>query len=140
MANYALILAGGSGTRFWPLSRNAKPKQLLDLFGNGTMLRQAVGRLEGLVPAEHIFILTNALQEEEVRRQVPELPHDNIVAEPARRDTAPAVSLGIALIAAKDPQANMIVIPSDSLILDDKAFRALAEDALSLSSRQAALM
>lgn len=140
MANYALILAGGSGTRFWPLSRNAKPKQLLDLFGNGTMLRQAVARLGGLVPAENIFILTNALQETEVRRQVPELPSANIVAEPARRDTAPAVSLGVALVAARDPQANMIVIPSDSLILDDKAFRSLAADALDLAGREQALM
>lgn len=140
MANYALILAGGSGTRFWPLSRNAKPKQLLDLFGNGTMLRQAVARLGGLVPAENIFILTNALQESEVRRQVPELPSANIVAEPARRDTAPAVSLGVALVAARDPQANMIVIPSDSLILDDKAFRSLAADALDLAGREQALM
>ena len=140
MANYALILAGGSGTRFWPLSRNAKPKQLLDLFGKGTMLRQAVERLGGLVPAENIFILTNALQEAEVRNQVPELPVENIVAEPARRDTAPAVSLGVALIAARDPQANMIVIPSDSLILDDSAFRSLAEDALNLAGRENALM
>lgn len=140
MANYALILAGGSGTRFWPLSRNAKPKQLLDLFGNGTLLRQAVARLGGLVPAENIFILTNALQEAEVRRQVPELPAANIVAEPARRDTAPAVSLGVALVAARDPQANMIVIPSDSLILDDKAFRSLAADALDLAGREQALM
>lgn len=140
MSNYALILAGGSGTRFWPLSRNAKPKQLLDLFGNGTMLRQAVNRVSGLVPAENIFILTNHLQEAEVRRQVAEIPAENIVAEPARRDTAPAVALGIGLIAARDPQANMIVIPSDSLILDDNAFRALAEDALALAEREPALM
>lgn len=140
MSNYALILAGGSGTRFWPLSRNAKPKQLLDLFGNGTMLRQAVNRVSGLVPAENIFILTNHLQEAEVRRQVAEIPAENIVAEPARRDTAPAVALGIGLIAARDPQANMIVIPSDSLILDDNAFRALAEDALNLAEKEPALM
>lgn len=140
MSNYALILAGGSGTRFWPLSRNAKPKQLLDLFGNGTMLRQAVNRVSGLVPAENIFILTNHLQEAEVRRQVAEIPAENIVAEPARRDTAPAVALGIGLIAARDPQANMIVIPSDSLILDDSAFRALAEDALKLADKEPALM
>ena len=140
MSNYALILAGGSGTRFWPLSRNAKPKQLLDLFGKGTMLRQAVERLSGLVPAENIFILTNHLQEAEVRRQVAEIPAENIVAEPARRDTAPAVALGIGLIAARDPQANMIVIPSDSLILDDAAFRSLAEDALNLAGKEAALM
>lgn len=140
MSNYALILAGGSGTRFWPLSRNAKPKQLLDLFGKGTMLRQAVDRVSGLVPAENIFILTNHLQEEEVRRQVAEIPAENIVAEPARRDTAPAVALGIGLIAARDPQANMIIIPSDSLILDDDSFRALAADALALAEKENALM
>lgn len=137
---YALILAGGSGTRFWPLSRNARPKQLLDLFGTGTLLRQAIARLNGLVPTENIFILTNRVQEEEVRRQAAELPAENIVAEPARRDTAPAVALGIGLIASRDPQANMIVIPSDSLILDAAAFRALAADALSLAAREKALI
>lgn len=140
MANYALILAGGSGTRFWPLSRNAKPKQLLDLFGNGTMLRQAIGRVAGLVPVENIFILTNCLQEAEVRKQAPEIPAENIVAEPARRDTAPAVALGTALVAARDPQANMIIIPSDALILDNQAFQDLAADALALAEREKALI
>lgn len=138
--NYALILAGGSGTRFWPLSRNAKPKQLLDLFGKGTMLRQAIERLEGVVPTENIIILTNHLQEAEVRRQADMLPAANIVAEPARRDTAPAVALGVGLIAARNPQANMIIIPSDSLILDNAAFRHLAAEALSLAGREAALI
>ena len=136
MSNYALILAGGSGTRFWPLSRNAKPKQLLDLFGSGTMLRQAIDRVKGLVPAENIFILTNHLQEAEVRVQAAELPAANIVAEPARRDTAPAVALGVGLIAARDPQANMIIIPSDALITNSPAFRNLAADALSLAGRE----
>ena len=140
MSNYALILAGGSGTRFWPLSRNAKPKQLLDLFGNGTLLCQAIERLSGIVPTENIFILTNHLQEEEVRRQAAMLPAQNIVAEPARRDTAPAVALGIGLIAARDPQANMIIIPSDALITNSPAFRALAADALSLAGRENALI
>ena len=140
MNHYALILAGGSGTRFWPLSRNAKPKQLLDLFGQGTMLRQAIDRLKGIVPAENIYILTNHLQEAEVRRQAAELPGQNIVAEPARRDTAPAVSLGVGLIAARDPQASMIIIPSDSLILDTPAFQALAQDALNLADREQALI
>ncbi len=140
MNHYALILAGGSGTRFWPLSRNAKPKQLLDLFGQGTMLRQAIERLSGIVPTENIFILTNARQEAEVRRQAAELPAANIVAEPARRDTAPAVALGTALIARRDPQASMIVIPSDALILDAAAFRHLAAEALELASRQRALI
>lgn len=137
---YALILAGGSGTRFWPLSRNARPKQLLDLFGDGTLLRKALDRLQGLIPAERILILTNGLQEEEVRRQAPELPQENIIAEPARRDTAPAIALGIGLIAARCPEANMLVIPSDQLILNDDAFRELAADALSLAEREKALI
>ncbi len=140
MNTCALILAGGSGTRFWPLSRNARPKQLLDLFGNGTMLRQAIDRLSGLVPADNIFILTNAQQEAEVRRQAAELPAENIVAEPARRDTAPAVALGAALIARRNPQANMIVIPSDALIQEAPAFRSLAAEALELAGRQRALI
>lgn len=140
MKNYALILAGGSGTRFWPLSRNARPKQLLDLFGNGTMLRQAIARLEGIVPTENIIILTNSVQEAEVRRQADMLPAKNIVAEPARRDTAPAVALGVGLIAAREPQANMIIIPSDSLITEAQAFRTLAGDALALAGREDALI
>lgn len=140
MEHYALILAGGSGTRFWPLSRHAKPKQLLDLFGRGTMLRQSVERLAGILPMDHIFILTNHLQEEEVRRQLPELPAQNIVAEPARRDTAPAVALGVALVAARNPEASMMVVPSDALILDDAPFRELAEEALCLADEQQAVV
>lgn len=140
MSQYALILAGGSGTRFWPLSRNDKPKQLLDLFGNGTMLRQTIDRLSGIIPTENIFILTNCRQEAEVRRQAADLPSANIVAEPARRDTAPAVALGIGLIAARDPRAEMLIVPSDALILDSVAFRSLAADALSLAGREAALL
>lgn len=137
---YALILAGGSGTRFWPLSRDARPKQLIDLFGNGSLLKQAVARLDGLVAPEHILILTNQLQAAEVRRQVPGIPAENIVAEPARRDTAPAIALGVGLVAARCPEASMIVIPSDQLILDADAFRSLAADALDLASRERALI
>ena len=98
---YALILAGGSGTRFWPLSRNARPKQLLDLFGDGTLLEQTIRRLDGLVPPANILILTNAVQEAAVREVAHMLPAANIFAEPAKRDTAPAVALGIGLIAAR---------------------------------------
>ncbi len=138
--SYALILAGGSGTRFWPLSRNAKPKQLLDLFGKGSMLRQTLSRLEGIVLPQNILILTNALQEAEVRRQAAGLPAENIIAEPARRDTAPAVALGAALIARRDAQANMLVLPSDALIQDAAAFRHLAAEALALAARERALI
>lgn len=139
MHNYALILAGGSGTRFWPLSRNERPKQLIDIFGEGTLLRQSIDRLAGVVPKENIFILTNSLQEEEVRRQAIGIPAGNIVSEPVRRDTAPAIALGIALIASRDPHATMLVIPSDQLIRDSAAFRSLMGDALTMASKEKAL-
>ena len=140
-SDYVLILAGGSGTRFWPLSRASRPKQLLDLFGKGSMLVQAVRRAAGLVPSERIFILTNAEQLAEVQRQVSALiDPSHVVAEPLRRDTAPAVALGVGLIAAQDPQARMLVMPSDALIGNDGAFVALARDALALAGREAALM
>ena len=86
--SFALILAGGSGTRFWPLSRNEKPKQLLKLFDEETLIEKTVNRLDGLVPIENIIVLTNASQVEGIEKALPDLPRENIVAEPARRDTA----------------------------------------------------
>lgn len=140
MQQYALILAGGSGTRFWPLSRNTRPKQLLDLLGQGSMLRATLRRVTSFIPPERVIILTNSMQHEEVRLQAEGIPAENIIAEPTRRDTAPAVALGIGLIAARCPGASMIVLPSDALIGDDAAFAALAQDALSLSAREQALI
>src|SRR3954470_20254312 len=93
-ALYALILAGGSGERFWPLSRRARPKQLLRLVAGQTLLEQALTRLAGLVPPERILILTNVDQEAAVRELLPKVPTENIVAEPSKRDTAAAVALG----------------------------------------------
>lgn len=127
---YALILAGGSGTRFWPLSRNSRPKQLLDLFGTGTLLEQTIRRLDGLVPFENILILTNELQLDAVRAIATMLPAENIFAEPAKRDTAPAVALGIGLVAARNPDAVMMVLPSDQLIQDTAAYHSVMRDAL----------
>lgn len=127
---FALILAGGSGTRFWPLSRDSRPKQLLDLFGTGTLLEQAIHRLEGLVPLENILILTNSKQFAAVRKNASMLPPENIFAEPAKRDTAPAVALGIGLVAARNPNAVMMVLPADQMIRDTAAFREVMEDAL----------
>lgn len=132
---YALILAGGSGTRFWPLSRNRKPKQLLDLFDTGTLLNQTIDRLKGLVPVENILILTNAQQVDGVREAAPMLPAENIFAEPAKRDTAPAVALGIGLIAARDPEAIMMVLPADQLIRDVDAYQAVMRDALETAEK-----
>ncbi len=137
---YALILAGGSGTRFWPLSRNSRPKQLLDLFGDGTLLEQTIRRLEGLVPFENILILTNELQLEAVRSVATMLPPENLFAEPAKRDTAPAVALGIGLIAARNPDALMMVLPADHLIQDAAAYRSVMADALATAEKSGGLV
>jgi mannose-1-phosphate guanylyltransferase len=137
---YALILAGGSGTRFWPLSRNDKPKQLLDLFGDGTLLEQTITRLEGLVPFENILILTNSLQVDAVREVASMLPPENVFAEPAKRDTAPAVALGIGLVAARNPDAVMMVLPADQLIKDTAAYQSVMSDALEVAEKSDGLV
>src|SRR2546421_1436410 len=117
-ALYALILAGGSGERFWPLSRRARPKQLLRLVAKQTLLEQAVARLEGLIPPERLLILTNVDQEAAVRELLPQLPKENIVAEPAKRDTAAAVALGAGWVAARDHAATMAGFPAGHVIND----------------------
>lgn len=132
---YALILAGGSGARFWPLSRDAKPKQLLNLFDTTTLLEQTIARLDGLVPPENIIILTNEKQAAAVREIATMLPAENIVAEPAKRDTAPAVALGIGLIAARDPEAIMMVLPSDQLITNTAAYQSVMRDAVTIAGK-----
>ena len=116
---YALILAGGSGERFWPLSRRARPKQLLRLVSNETLLEETVARLEGLVSRERILILTNTEQESAVRKLLTRFPKENIVAEPAKRDTAAAVALGTGWVAARDHGAIMLVLPADHVIAID---------------------
>ena len=125
MANpiYALILAGGSGERFWPLSRRARPKQLLRLVAEQTLLEQTVARLEGLVGRERLLILTNVDQEAAVRELLPMLPKENILAEPAKRDTAAAVALGAGWVAVRDHFATMIVLPADHVIRDTAGFQ-----------------
>jgi mannose-1-phosphate guanylyltransferase len=120
---YVLILAGGSGERFWPLSRRNRPKQLLSLFSKETLLEATLRRLEGLVPPEQILILTNADQEAAVRALCPLLPRENIVAEPAKRDTAAAIALGAGWISKHAPDATMVVLPADHLIQDSAGFQ-----------------
>ena len=126
---YALILAGGSGERFWPLSRRARPKQLLKLVSDKTLLEETIDRLEGLVPSERILILTNVDQERGVRELLPDLPPENIVAEPAKRDTAAAVALATAWVAARDHRATMMVLPADHVIKDRAAFQKTLQTA-----------
>lgn len=120
---YAVILAGGSGERFWPLSRKSRPKQLLSLFSTETLLEATLRRLDGLVPPERILILTNADQEAGVRALAPHLPEGNIVAEPAKRDTAAAIALGAAWVSLRSPHGAMMVLPADHLIQDTAGFQ-----------------
>jgi mannose-1-phosphate guanylyltransferase len=139
-ALYALILAGGSGERFWPLSRRARPKQLLRLVAKETLLEQAVARLDGLVAPERLLILTNVDQEAAVRELLPQLPKENIVAEPAKRDTAAAVALGAGWVAARDHAATMIVLPADHIINDTAAFQKTLAAAAAAAEETGALV
>lgn len=120
---YALILAGGSGERFWPLSRRVLPKQLLRLVSERTLLEETIARLDEFVSRDRVIVLTNIEQEKGVRAVLKDLPAENIIAEPAKRDTAAAVALGVGAIAARDHGATMIVLPADHVIKNAAAFR-----------------
>jgi mannose-1-phosphate guanylyltransferase len=123
MSRYVSILAGGSGTRLWPLSRSHRPKQLLSLIGDRSLLQATVDRVVPLVPPERILIVTEASHADELRAQVPEIPAENIIVEPARRGTAGAVALGAIHIAHRDPGATMASLHSDAAVLDAEEFR-----------------
>ncbi|HEV2175760.1 MAG TPA: mannose-1-phosphate guanylyltransferase [Terriglobia bacterium] len=113
---YAVIMAGGSGTRFWPLSRRQRPKQLLELFGKGTLLAQTAARIRPLVPPERTYVFTNELLRDAIRRSLPEVPRRQIVAEPAARNTAPSLALAAHEILRRDPDGIMLALPSDHII------------------------
>jgi mannose-1-phosphate guanylyltransferase len=137
---FALVLAGGSGERFWPLSRRARPKQLLKLVSDKTLLEETIDRLEGLVPRDQILILTNVDQEKAVRELLPELPRDNVVAEPAKRDTAAAVALATGWVAKRDHGATMLVLPADHVIKDGAAFHQTLRTAVRAAEETGALV
>src|SRR5271166_4619173 len=113
---HAVIMAGGGGTRFWPRSRQKRPKQFLTLTGERSLLQQAAERIEAQVPPERCWVLTAESYREETARQLPSLPVDRIVGEPCGRDTAACIGLGAALIARQDPRAVMLVMPADHVI------------------------
>jgi len=120
---HAVIMAGGSGTRFWPESRGSRPKQLLPITGGASMLAETVGRLDPLVPLERTWIVTNAQQVEGVRAACPGVPTSNILVEPCARNTAPCVGLAAAVVHAADPEAVMAVLPADHSISPNEEFQ-----------------
>lgn len=121
---YPVIMAGGSGTRFWPESRHLRPKQLLPLVGERTMIQATVDRLIGLTPAEHMLVLTNAQQADAIAAQLPLLSASAIIREPCKRDTAPCIGLAALLLLARDADATMAVMPSDHVIGPVEVFQA----------------
>jgi mannose-1-phosphate guanylyltransferase len=132
---HVFIMAGGSGERFWPLSRAKTPKHLLRLLSDRTLIEMTARRLEGLVPWERVYVLTNAAQADAVRAELPFLPPENIIAEPEKRDTAPACALATGYARARDPQAICALLPADAMIhnvtLFQKQLTAAAQAAAS---------
>jgi mannose-1-phosphate guanylyltransferase len=128
---YCVIMAGGVGSRFWPMSRSAYPKQFLDFLGLGrSLLQQTYDRFKGICPAENIYVVTNAQYADIVLEQLPELRPEQVLREPARRNTAPCVAYANHVIAARDPDALIIVAPSDHLVLKEEAFHDTVRTAL----------
>jgi mannose-1-phosphate guanylyltransferase len=137
---YVIIMAGGRGERFWPVSREKTPKQLLTLLGKKSFLQEAVDRVLPLVPAKNVFVITNEAQLPEVRKQLPKIPKGNLVAEPIGRDTCAAVTLGAALVGARSTTGVMAVLPADHVIPDEKKFQQVLGDAFDLASRGRAII
>src|SRR5215831_7678000 len=123
---YGLILAGGRGTRFWPRSRKAHSKQVLNVVGERSLIQATVDRLRPLVPPERLWILTNNHLRDEIVRQLPEIPPAQILAEPAQRNTAAAIALAAHILRSIDPDAVMGVFPSDHVIANSARYLELA--------------
>ena len=119
----ALIMAGGKGTRFWPLSTEEKPKQFLNLIGEETMIQMTINRIKPIIPIERIFVCTGEMYVDLVKEQLPELPDRNIIVEPEGRNTAPCIALSAMVIDRYYKNSNMVVLPSDHLINDEEEFR-----------------
>ena len=131
---YAVVLAGGSGTRLWPMSRDNTPKQFLKLGGDKTMLQNTVDRILPLVPWERVIVVTNAAYTQEVKQQLPQVPEENIIAEPMRRDTAAAMALGSLIAQYRDPEAIVVNMASDHVLKDVEEYRRVIQTSIELAS------
>ena len=135
----AVILAGGSGERFWPLSTPERPKQFLRVFGGASLIRQAVSRLDGLVSPKDVFVVTAKNLVAATRRELPEIPKCNILGEPMRRDTGAAVALGVGL-AASDADPVIGFFSSDQMVANPKAFRKVVSKAVAIARRKSVIV
>ena len=123
MELFAVIMAGGVGARFWPRSKEKKPKQLIRIVGEHTMIQDTVKRLEGFVANDHIYVITNKIQKLRVKEQLPQIPIENIIDEPFGKNTAACIGLASVIIKSKNEDAVMITLPADHLIKEDEEFR-----------------
>ena len=140
-STYCIIMAGGIGTRFWPKSRQNRPKQFLDILGTGkSFIRHTYERFAQVVPADHFLVVTNRKYRHLVQEHLPELDERQILCEPTGRNTAPCIAYAAYMLAAKDPDAAMIVTPSDHLILNEEDFRTIVGECLDFVDRHDALM
>jgi mannose-1-phosphate guanylyltransferase len=138
---YVAIMAGGVGSRFWPGSREARPKQFLDMLGTGkSLLRLTFERFLPICPAEQIFIVTNAIYKDLVKEQIPEISDNQILCEPSRNNTAPCVCYTALKLAALDPKANFVIAPSDHIVLKEQAFLEKINLALAFAAENEALL
>ncbi len=139
--NYAVIMAGGIGSRFWPMSKSTLPKQFLDILGTGaTLIQQTFSRIELLCPAENIFIVTNTNYKKMCLEQLPNVVESNILCEPAIRNTAPCVAYAAFKIQSINPNANMLIAASDHIIYNEREFVRVVNDCLDLTSKNDVLL
>ena len=136
MANHVVIMAGGIGSRFWPMSTPEYPKQFVDVLGTGsTMIQMTVERFAPLCPMTNFWVVTSASYVEIVREQLPGIPAENILAEPCARNTAPCIAYACWKIRMKDADANIVVTPADALVVDNEEFRGVMREALDFTSQ-----
>lgn len=139
--NYCVIMAGGIGSRFWPMSRNVHPKQFLDILGTGrTLIQQTYDRFLKICPKENIYIVTNEIYVDLVKQQLPGLTNQQILGEPYRKNTAPCIAYASYKIAKENPNANMVVAPSDHIILKEDAFINAITKALGFTEKRECLL
>ncbi len=139
--NHIVIMAGGVGSRIWPMSVENKPKQFIDVLGVGrSLLQLSYDRFKGLCPNENVWIVTNKKYDAWIKEQLPEVPAENILLEPCRRNTAPCIAYVSWHIKAKDPKANLVITPSDHIVMDTAEFRRVITQCLKFTSETDAIL
>lgn len=140
MAVYSVLMAGGAGTRFWPLSRHHFPKQLLNITGNRTLIQQCYDRMIHISESERVLIVTNSLLQRVIREQIPALSEKNFIIEPFGRNTAPCILLTALLLVARDSESVMVVVPADHLIEDEQKFFQVVRTGIEFVERHGGLV